>query len=96
MGQVNDARKANLASQLDNAVVEAREEGYWSVFIPGAVREWNVVTAEDEAEAKEKVRAHLESKIDDMSEDDANVAIDPDNMKLKMKATVRTEEVENG
>ena len=102
MGKINDSRKALLATQLDNAVVEKAgtpagepglDENYWSVFVPGAIREHNFVTAEDEAEAKDRVRAVLESKIDQMSEQPSeNVDVNPDNLEVKMKSTVRTGE----
>ncbi len=103
MGKINDARKALLKAQLDNAVVEhvgddtndkgSYDEGTYRVFVPGGLREWNLVKADNEDAAKKKVMANLESKIDDLPEtDQTNETVSPDNMKLKMKSTVRTGE----
>ena len=89
MGKINDARKALLAVQLQNAVVENHSiEGYKHVFVPGGVREHNYVEAKDDAEAIEKVKAVLESKIDQMAEQDAPsvVEIQPDNLEVSTEA----------
>lgn len=100
MGKINEARKAQLASQLDNAVVEhigteandypSWDVGTYSVFVPGAVREHNIVKAENEADAKEKVRACLERKIDVMPETEGtgNVEVSPDNLKVQTKGKI--------
>lgn len=108
MGKINEARKALLASSLEHAVVEPAgtpkdepglDEGYYSVFVPGAVREFNYVYAESEEEAKEIVKANLEQKIDQMAEEEKdNVELKPDSIKKKMAVKVRpaTEEEING
>lgn len=84
MGQINEARKAMLQSQLAHAVATQREDGYWDVFVPSAIREFNTVKADDEASAKQKVFEHLSSKIDLMPETDRTqttpVEIAPDNI----------------
>lgn len=88
MGTVNNARKELLAKQLESAVVEPHpelaDEGYYQVFVPGGVREFNAVQAESEAEAIEKVKANLESKIDQMAEEapSSNVEVSPDNVEV--------------
>lgn len=98
MGKINDARKAMLKTQLEHAVVEhvgteandypSYDVGTYSVFVPGAVREHNIVKAESEKEAREKVGTYLENKIDGMSESETNdVTLQPQNMKIPMKAT---------
>lgn len=105
MGKVNDARKALLDTQLKLAVVEhigteandypSWDVGTYSVFVPGAVRERNIVKADDEDEAREKVRICLEKKIDQMSEVEAkadDVEIDPDNLKQTFKSKITLEE----
>lgn len=103
MGKINDARKAMLSTQLEHAVVEhigteandypSYDVGTYSVFVPGAVREHNIVKAKDEKEAKEKVNTYLESKIDGMSESETNdVTLNPDNLKIKTKSKVITKE----
>lgn len=88
MGKINDSRKAALAQQLEHAVVEPAEEpGYFKVFVPGAIREFNEVTGADEAEAIAKVKANLESKIDQMPETSTgNVEIAPQNVKINVAA----------
>jgi hypothetical protein len=99
MGKINDARKALLTSQLEHAIVEQAEEpGYFKVFVPGAVREHNVVAAKDEDEAKSKVKTVLESKINQLSESEptGNVEVQPDNLKLKVKGKVKSIPVEEG
>lgn len=107
MGKVNDTRKKQLQGQLESALVEkvgtpsdepGLDENYWSVFVPGATREFNYVEAESEEEAKEKVRKVLESKIDQMPEQPAeNVEVTPENLEVKMKSTVKAVEgEENG
>ena len=96
MTKVKEARKALLQGQLKHAVVEhigTEEDDYpswdvgtYSVFVPGAIREQNIVKAGDEKEAKEKVRVCLERKIDAMPEEEGEkVEINPDNLKLKTK-----------
>lgn len=103
MGKINDARKSLLKTQLENAVIEhvgddtdnkgSFDKGTYRVFVPGGVREWNTVKAGSEDEAKKKVLANLESKINDLPEtDQPNDMVNPDNMKLKMKSTLRTGE----
>ena len=79
------------------------------VLVPGAIREENLVTAENEKEALEKVRAVLyvkeQSRLEGQAKveakraageltEEGNVEVSPDNMKLKMKATVKTVPVE--
>lgn len=104
MGKVNDARKALLATQLEHAVVEhigteandypSWDVGTYSVFVPGAVREHNMVKADDEAGALEKVRVYLENLIDRMPEAEGTpVELNPDNLKLTTKGKI---EVNNG
>ncbi len=106
MGQINEARKIQLKSQLENAVVEhigteaddypSYDMGTYRVFVPGAIREWSLVKAEGEEEAKEKVRLCLERKLDAMSESDSpaeGVALHPDNLKVETKGNI---EVSNG
>lgn len=105
MGKITDARKAQLKSQIEFAVVEhigtkedtypSWDEGTYSVFVPGAVREHNIVKAKDEAEAKAKVVACLERKIDAMPEEVSpdQHTISPDNLKVTTKGKV---EVSNG
>lgn len=101
MGKINDARKAQLKSQIEFAVVEhigteandypSWDVGTYSVFIPGAIREYNMVTAADEEEAKQKVLACLEHKIDALPETDAktdNVSVSPNNLKIETKGKV--------
>lgn len=102
MDKFNKARKDMLKSQLEFAVVEhvgteaddypSYDVGTYSVFIPGAVREHNLVKAKDEAEAKAKVLACLEKKIDVMSQKPSDVEISPDNLKHTMKTKVKIEE----
>lgn len=106
MGKITDARKDLLKSQLDHAVVEnvgteaddypSWDVGTYSVFVPGAVREHNLVKAESEEEAKAKVLACLTKKIEALPETENtsdNVEVSPDNVKVKTKGTV---EVNNG
>lgn len=101
MGKINKARKDLLKVQLDNAVVEhvgtkeddypSWDEGTYSVFVPGAIREYNMVIAEDEAEAIEKVKVCLEQKIDLLPETETqpdNVEVSPDNLKIKTKSKI--------
>lgn len=97
MGKINEARKALLKSQIEFAVVEhvgteandypSWDVGTYSVFVPGAIREHNLVTAENEEEAKAKVLACLETKIDNLSEEESTgeVELDPKNVKLSLK-----------
>lgn len=97
MGKINEARKAQLTEQLKNAVVEhvgteaddypSWDVGTYTVFVPGAIREHNMVKAEDEKGAKEKVRICLEKKIDAMSEVPIGepVEISPDKLSVKTK-----------
>lgn len=98
MSKQTDALKALLHSQLEHAVVEhigteaddypSYDVGTYSVFVPGAIRELNIVSANDEAEAIEKVRVCLEKKIDtrpDISEA-PSVEVSPDNLKQSFKA----------
>lgn len=102
MGKVNDARKALLKTQLENAVVEhigtekndypSWDVGTYSVFVPGAVREHNIVKAKDEKEACEKVRVCLEKKIDVMSESESDVSVSPDNLKVQTKGKITLKE----
>lgn len=103
MGKINDARKSLLQTQLENSVVEqigddsadkgSYDPGTYRVFVPGGIREWNIVSASSEEEAKKKVLANLESKIDNLPEtDQPNVNVQPDNVTLKMKSTIKTEE----
>lgn len=86
MGQINEARKAMLQSQLAHAVATQNENGYWDVFIPSAIREFNTVKADDEASAKQKVFEHLSSKIDLMPETDrpetTPVELQPDTLNI--------------
>lgn len=101
MGKINDARKAQLKTQIEFAVVEhvgteandypSYDVGTYSVFVPGAVRERNLVKADSEEEAKAKVLACLEKKIDLMSEEEptGKVELSPDNLKLKTTSKVR-------
>lgn len=98
MGKINEARKAQLKSQLEHAVVEhvgteandypSWDVGTYSVFVPGAIREYNLVTANDEEEAKAKVLACLEHKIDNMSEAEptGEVTLNPENLKVNVKS----------
>lgn len=105
MGKINDARKSQLRSQVDFAVVEhigteandypSWDVGTYRVFVPGAIREHNIVKADSEEEAKEKVIACLERKIDNMPETEIKAdehELDPDNMKHQFKATLTTKE----
>lgn len=103
MGKVNDARKSLLNTQLEHAVVEhigteandypSYDVGTYSVFVPGAIRERNIVKAEDEEEAIEKVRANLEFKIDNMSEEESTgeIEVAPDNLKITTKSKLTYE-----
>lgn len=94
MGKVNQARKNLLKTQLENAVVKhigtkandypSWDVGTYSVFVPGAVREHNIVKAKDEKEAVEKVRVCLEQKIDVMSEEPSDTEVSPDNLKVNL------------
>lgn len=103
MSKVKEARKALLATQMEHAVVEhvgteandypSWDVGTYSVFVPGAFREHNLVKAKDETEAKAKVLACLEKKIDVMSEAESNVEVSPDNLKVETKGKI---EVTNG
>lgn len=101
MGKINEARKAQLKSQLEHAVVEhigteandypSWDVGTYSVFVPGAVREHNLVKADSEEEAKEKVLACLERKIDAMPETEVkadDVSVSPDNLKVTTKGKI--------
>ena len=97
MSKIKEARKEQLKSQLDHAVVEHigteddtsnYDAGTYSVFVPGAAREHNIITAKDEDEAKAKTLAYLENKIDQLPETDVtgkNVEIKPDNIKISTK-----------
>lgn len=100
MGKINEARKTELKRQLENAVVEhigteandypSWDVGTYRVFVPGAFREFNLVKAENEEEAKEKVRLCLEKKIDAMPEVEStdSVALQPDNLKVQTKGKI--------
>lgn len=101
MGKVKDARKAQLKSQLEHAVVEhigteandypSWDVGTYSVFVPGAIREHNIVKAKDEKEAVEKVRANLEHKIHFMPESETkgdDVSVSPNNLKVTTKGKI--------
>lgn len=95
MSKETEARKAQLESQLQHAVVEhigteandypSFDVGTYSVFVPGAIREHNIVKADSEAEAIEKVKANLEFKLDNWKEPTENVDLDPQNIKLPVK-----------
>lgn len=88
MGKINEARKKLLKTQLENAVVENPNDDVYTVFVPGAVREFNTVKAGSESEAIEKTQAVLESKIDQLPETEPvteNTEISPDNLKVKIK-----------
>lgn len=103
-------RKQVVDSLVERAIVSGpNEEGYYRVLVPGAIREENTVTAANEDEAKEKVRAvlHLkeQSRLEGLAkveqkrtagEDTAEgeVTVDPDNMKLKV--TKKLEGEQNG
>lgn len=67
MNKILKARLDQLDNSLSNAVVEVvdKDEGIFSVFVPGAPREQNTVKAEGEQEAIDKVRSVLTSKIKD-------------------------------
>lgn len=105
MDKRKQARKDLLADQMKYAVVEhvgteandypSWDVGTYSVFVPGAIRENNLVKAADEAEALEKVRVCLEKKIDALPETEGEqVEISPDNIKIKTKTTLKLEETE--
>lgn len=103
MGKITEARLALLETQIKHAVVKhigtkandypSYDEGTYSVFVPGAIREHNLVKAENEKEAVEKVRVCLEKKIEVMSESDTNdVSVSPDNLKVQTKGKVTLKE----
>jgi MOSC domain-containing protein YiiM len=100
-------RKQVVDVLVKSAIVSRQEDGYYRVLVPGAIREENIVSAENEAEAVEKVRSVLyvkeQSKLEGLEKveakraageqtEDGDVEVSPENMKIKMKATVRTEE----
>lgn len=70
MGQITESRLELLKEQMKSAVVTKleNEEGYYQVFVHGAVREDNKVTASSEEEALEKVRKLLELKTKEYAE----------------------------
>jgi len=93
MNKILNARIEVLDTQLSHAVVEqvgddtndvgSYDEGTYKVFVPGAVREWNIVSAESEEEAIEKVRNVLCVKLKQMdAAPKEDVTIDPDNVKV--------------
>lgn len=53
-----------LDARLKVAIVDEISEGEFNVFVPGALRENTRVTAENEDEAKQKVRDLLISKME--------------------------------
>lgn len=100
MSKEKEARKALLQTQIEHAVVEhigteandypSWDVGTYSVFVPGAIRENNIVKADSEEEAKAKVLACLERKIDVMAEGDQGGSVDlqPDNLKVETKGKI--------
>lgn len=98
MEEEREARKAVLKVQMEHAVVKhigteandypSYDVGTYSVFVPGAFRERNIVKAESEEEAKAKVLACLEKKLDVTSLNEPDVELSPDNMKIKLKGKV--------
>ena len=53
-----------LDARLEVAIVEEVSEGLFDVFVPGALRENTRVGAENEEEAKQKVRDLLINKME--------------------------------
>ena len=68
MGKITEQRLALLEEQIKEAVVTELEEGYFQVYVLGAVREDNKVTAKNKKEALEKVKTLLEQKTNDYPE----------------------------
>ena len=82
MGKITDQRLELLKEQIKSAVVTELEDGYYQVFVLGAVREDNKVTAKNKKEALEKVQKLLELKTNEYAETSTgHVVIQPRSLK---------------
>lgn len=84
MGKITDQRLELLQEQLKNATITKleNEDGYYQVFVSGAVREDNCVKAANKKEALEKVRTVLELKTNQYAEaSTGHVVIQPRSLK---------------
>jgi hypothetical protein len=82
MGHITKQRLALLDEQIKGAAVTALEDGYYQVFVPGAVREDNKVTAKSKKEALAKVHELLKVKTNEYPETSTgHVVIQPRSLK---------------
>jgi len=82
MGKITEQRLALLDDQIKGAGVTALEDGYFQVFVPGAVRENNQVAAANEKEALKKVHELLKVKTENYPETSTgHVVIQPRSLK---------------
>lgn len=82
---------------MQNAIVTAPSDpdGYWSVVVPGAIREENLVAASDEKEAKQKVRDVLIVKEQSRLEGQAKAAANAEQQGSDLVAADVTIESDN-
>lgn len=86
-----------LDEQLKSAMVKETDEGVYTVYVPGAVRQHNVVKASSEKEALQKVRKVLVVKVKHFA--NKSVSTDGENTKLEVQSTVhknKSEVKQNG
>lgn len=82
MGKITEQRLELLKEQIKGAAATKLEDGYYQVFVPGAVREDNKVKAKNKKEALDKVQALLELKTNEYAETSTgHVVIQPRSLK---------------